>query len=456
MTVVNLPLEVISQIGTCLSNRASDLALISLVSKSWWIGTLPALYRSVILKRNLHVKQFSAILSSGSVGSVQISSYVRELEIQLRDDDIDESVLVLLEPWVQRLSQLSKLRWNLFYIPKNLQLIQRFQKECPALRSVYIFIPGGIDFFESEDDPRHTALLGFTNLINFELEIDDFDAGFEDTCAWPLMTPLSNCPDLRSLTLWFHDDNIEYSLDDLVATWDELILPHLKELRIPGAVELSRKTLFSPPGEGSHPFRDFLTRHPQIEVLELGCSSSKIYDGEMNPCHFSLALPSLKYFGGPDFVADILVRSTVASQLETLIIEHCSFDPAANFLPDKVFNVQPLSNLRKPRIGTDDFDHALQILKAVIPETEVLEELTTTSVPHYYHRTFLGLLTHAPMLREFTMHNSMLLFQAMASNAGLPQIPIPGEEEEVPYKELFKKRMRVICPELKVINELRW
>ncbi|CAE6433944.1 unnamed protein product [Rhizoctonia solani] len=462
MILVNLPVEIVSQIGTYLSQHA--LASTSLVCKAWRLAILPILYSSVIIGKNSHVKQFSTVLSSGSVDSVQISSCVKKLEIHLDDIDIDQSVLALLEPWVSRLTQLSEFRWNLYYVPDNLQLIQLFQTECPALSSVYISFPWERDFFKSESGQiQLSTLLGFKNIVNFELQTDDFgkhtrifqlnisdyiiEPGFEAECAQPLRALLLNCPGLQSLTLYFHDDDLNYSLDTLVAPWDhELTLPQLKKLHIRGAVELNLKTLFSPPGERPHALRDFLSRHPQIEDLELACCSVESYDEETNPHHFSLALPSLKYLKGPDLICDQLIRSTVASKLETLNIGQCSFEAGVDFLPDKVFGVQPLSKLRRLEIETDEFGDALEIMKLILPATEVLEELCITTVPYRYHHAFLGLLAHTPQLRKLTMYNFSTFFMKATASV------LPGGDEEASYEAELKRKLRILCPELETIN----
>ncbi|EUC54409.1 F-box-like protein, partial [Rhizoctonia solani AG-3 Rhs1AP] len=435
MILVNLPVEIVSQIGTYLSQHA--LASTSLVCKAWRLAILPILYSSVIIGKNSHVKQFSTVLSSGSVDSVQISSCVKKLEIHLDDIDIDQSVLALLEPWVSRLTQLSEFRWNLYYVPDNLQLIQLFQTECPALSSVYISFPWERDFFKSESGQiQLSTLLGFKNIVNFELQTDDFEPGFEAECAQPLRALLLNCPGLQSLTLYFHDDDLNYSLDTLVAPWDhELTLPQLKKLHIRGAVELNLKTLFSPPGERPHALRDFLSRHPQIEDLELACCSVESYDEETNPHHFSLALPSLKYLKGPDLICDQLIRSTVASKLETLNIGQCSFEAGVDFLPDKVFGVQPLSKLRRLEIETDEFGDALEIMKLILPATEVLEELCITTVPYRYAQ-----------LRKLTMYNFSTFFMKATASV------LPGGDEEASYEAELKRKLRILCPELETIN----
>ncbi|KEP48105.1 F-box-like protein [Rhizoctonia solani 123E] len=391
MAVVNLPVEIVSEIGTYLSNHA--LASASLVCKSWRLATLPILYYSIILGNNSRVERFSV---SGCINSIQISPYVKKLAINLGGDGIDQSVLALLEPWVPRLTQLSELRWSLDYVPDNLQLVQLFQTKCSTISSVYVLFPEGRNFNSESVQIQFSLLLGFKNLVEFTLEIDEFAAGFEPNCARFLTSLLLNCPNLQSLALRFYDDDLQYSLDALVASLNhEVTLPHLQKLQITGTVELDERTLFSPPGEGPHPFRDFLSRHPRIKDLELGCLVLKSYNGEINPYYFSLALPSLKSFECLDHICDQVIRSTVASRLETLIIREGSFEKGVDFLPDKVFGIRSLPKLRKLEIGTNAFDDAFEIMKAILPGTEALEELRITTVPHHcYVSLFLSAIEY--------------------------------------------------------------
>lgn len=264
MSVPNSPIEVVSHIAGYLSKK--ELTSTALVCRAWVAGVLPKLYSSVSLHYCSQFERFaSTLLSAGPEGGlVQISFYVKELWIQSDDSEADKSGLAVLHSCVPKLARLRELAWNLSYAPKNSKLITLFQTQCAELCAVKVSIPDVFEFKSELKKPQYATLLGFKNIVDFRLSMNCIPAGIATKCAGPLKALLLNSPNLRSLEICFWEDGEDkYSIDQLfVSLGSEVVLPSLRRLELSGSVEIDETTLFSPPNQGYHPFRNFLCRHP--------------------------------------------------------------------------------------------------------------------------------------------------------------------------------------------------
>ncbi|KAJ1300555.1 hypothetical protein OPQ81_002209 [Rhizoctonia solani] len=193
---------------------------------------------------------------------------------------------------------------------------------------------------------------------------------------------ISNCPGLESLQLYMERYTESYSLEK-VTTWMTagVTIQCLRKLHLWGNIEIDEASFVSPLDTERYHFKDFLARHPRIEELTLGCTALRGFYGATNPECLAQVLPSLKRFSGPDCLCDLLIRSSLAKQLEYLTIEDVGFRSGKCFGPSKEYNVLALAALQELDIGTEIFPRALIILNAILPVAPELKRLGLSPVP---------------------------------------------------------------------------
>ncbi|KAG8696700.1 hypothetical protein FRC11_000555, partial [Ceratobasidium sp. 423] len=348
---------------------------------------------------NHHIEEFSRVIASGNgtgatfLNSPLITTHVKVLQVHQGSEEgkITNPALALLESAIPELCRLERLSWRLFFVPKSLKIFKLLQTRCPQLDSVELLIPEDFRFKTKLGKIQYKTLLDFKDLTNFSLEITSPPRGIETEYIQPLKALLTNSPALEFLQLnlddtWSGASERTYS-PELIAMslGEQFTLPRLRKLKILGSIELAEKGLLAPPSTGTYFFREFLSRHTRLEDLTLECYEIVAhFRNGINPEDLATALPSLKRFQGPEFICDQLVRSSLAAQLENLIIDESSFEQGLDFALDGQYDIRPLPMLRELDIGTNRFPDALDILKAIMPTANGLQVLRLGSYPFYH------------------------------------------------------------------------
>jgi hypothetical protein len=198
---------------------------------------------------------------------------------------------------------------------------------------------------------------------------------------------LENCPRLVSFTLEFDGHRSENGF--LLSTFMEaigydLILPELRTFRILSSPTEDWDCFLDKSSSEVAPFRAFLTRHPALEDLAIvyNYESSEWDDLEMDPEDIAQLLPSLKRFEGPGFMFLALVSSTLAPQLETIILSDTEAHEGELSFGEIYNGAAPLPKLRQFTIqaGEMDTDIFFGILRGVVTSAPNLEKLAFPSL----------------------------------------------------------------------------
>ncbi|CAE6506459.1 unnamed protein product [Rhizoctonia solani] len=445
MHVLSLPYEVILHITSDLPH--ATLVNISLVCKTWRSAILSILFNSIALTNDGKIAHFSNTITSDN-GSSSISQCIRSLSITT--DPINKSMteqgLALLAPCVPHLSRLVQLRWRIFFAPVDVNVLKLFQTSCPQLRSVTLLVPNGYKFKNNLEEYQYATLLGFKNLSEFRIQVHHITPDIGTEAFGPLKGLIANCPKLELLQLYFlnlHPRPVEYTPEN-VAIWLglELNMSSLRSLQLLGSLQIDEGSLVSPLDTGTYYFRDFLARHAHIEELFLTCVDMHGFLGTANPEDLAQLLPSLKRFSGPDFLCDLLVRSSVAKQLECLSIDESAFKAGMSFTPHRPYSVLPLPMLRELVIETEIYYQVLTMLELLLPGAPGLERLGLAPMPPPCHAMLLELVSNTPKLRQTSIFN----FTPSLTD---PTVPYQKTSGDIAQHQLFDKIKRV-CPELEV------
>ncbi|CAE6473089.1 unnamed protein product [Rhizoctonia solani] len=448
MHASSLPTEITLHISSYLPQ--STLVNVSLVCRTWRLGILSILFSSIALTNDECIARFSrTITHGGKINSASpISQYIRSLIIA--SDSITKPITELglapLASCIPYLAQLARLHWRISFVPANGDVLGLFQSRCPQLKSVSLLVPDGHQFKNNLGESHYATLLGFKNLSEFKLQVHHIPPDLGTKAFGPLKGLVSHCPNLEFLQLYFLNPELRsacYTLDD-VATWLglEVFMPSLRRFHLLGSVQIDEASLVSSPDNGTHYFRNFLTRHAHLEELHLNCVSLASFSETADPEHLAQALPSLKRFSGPDVLCDLLVRSSVAKRLERLSIDECSFKAGISFVPHRPPRVLPLPMLRELVIGTNMFYPVLTILELLLPEAPSLERLGLVPIPPACHAMFLDLVSHTPRLQKTSIFNST---PAIIDPVG----PNQQTAGDVAQHRLYVE-MKKVCPELDV------
>ncbi|CAE7085259.1 unnamed protein product, partial [Rhizoctonia solani] len=409
MLASSLPTDITLHIASYLPY--STLTNVSLVCKNWRLGILPALFRSTLLENDQSIANFSRTIAlDDELGFPSISQFIRSLSISnWSAKTITDSGLVPLVSCVPRLVHLVRLHWRITFVPADINILELFQTNCAQLRWVSLLIPDGYEFERKLEESHYAILLSFRNLSEFRLQVHHIPPDVNTKAFRPLKRLISNCPGLELLQLYLYDPQpVHYTLED-VATWlgDEVDMPSLRRLHLLGSVRIDAASLVSSPGTGAHYFREFLARHKNIEELYLDCVNVNSFPGTTDPEDLARALPFLRSFAGPDFLCDILVRSSVAGQLECLSIQKCCFKAGRSFISHGPHQILPLPKLRELVVETKMYYQVLTILELILPAAPGLENLGLPQLPPPCHDIFLELVTHTPGLQKTSIFNSV-------------------------------------------------
>ncbi|CAE6410679.1 unnamed protein product [Rhizoctonia solani] len=440
-----LPTEILAGAFGYLS--PSHLAVISRVCRSWKTVAFPLLYKTVYLCFANHLEEFVQRVHTEEAENR--TSVVTHLKGLVLDDACPEKYETIeaadvdkLNAIIPRLTNLSFLAWNLCFVPKEPETFRLFQTECPKLRSVDLWIYGGIDFYSEEYD----RLLDFKDLWYFSLSIWDTPSTFDEDQVEPLASLLIRCPQLSSIILDFDHDEWRYSPSILFATLNSMakldqpfVFPHLRRFYAQGCSDPEWMDFFDDPEP--HPFRQFFYRHPRIEDLALGYVYESGYWKEIDPTELPPLFPSLKYFEGPAFLFKPLVLSSLAEQIEKLIVvDNRLYRDSLIELGDRT---TMLPKLRKFGIWAAEVEEGVLVntLRSVVKASNQLEDIEIhPEIDSTNYEEVFSLITQVPSLRSVTLDQSVLSTAA-------------GDDGEELEWDAFASLLRRTCPALQSIYQ---
>ncbi|KAH7333772.1 hypothetical protein B0J17DRAFT_676803 [Rhizoctonia solani] len=451
-----LPTELLAGIFDHLS--PSSLGVASRVCRTWKTVAFGPLHQTVYLCLAVHLDHFVRRVSTEDIDSqFSIITHLRGLVLDIKyyenqeEEMINESNLDSFNLIIPRLTELKYLSWKLLFVPGDSETFRLFQTQCPKLNSVHICVYDSIDFYSgawyrprkklllTPWVARYDMLLEFKDLLSFSLALWDIPARFNQDLLDPLVSLLARCPQLYSLVFDFSGE-FPYSPAKLVAGLsDQFVFPHLRRFYAQRSANPDWLQFFENPD--SHPFRRFLKRHPGIEDLALGYVEETPYCNPIDPTDIAQLFPSLKFFEGPIFLFQPLVMSTLAEQLEKLIIvDNPLFDEVS--LTKMYDRIQVLPKLRKFGIWADVIEQEgmlVNLLRTVVNAAGQLEEIEIRpDIESADYEEVMRLIARAPGLRSVTLNESVL---SLASENN-------GEELEW---DTFASNLRRICPRLRTI-----
>ncbi|CAE6440050.1 unnamed protein product, partial [Rhizoctonia solani] len=199
----------------------------------------------------------------------------------------------------------------------------------------------------------------------------------------------------------FKEVALYYTPDIVADSFGKSTMPFLQTLHLCDVLGKQLESFSDSPATDSHPFRDFLLRHPHIKGFKMGYSAIDTKSPNINPENLASVFSSLKYFSAPISLCAHLWRSTLASRIEYLNIRAGVWDFETGFEP------LPMPMLRQLRIEHHDHVETLKLMQMVMPVASELEHLRTeaSEFPHAFHTQFLELLTHAPKLQTIGIYD---------------------------------------------------
>ncbi|CAE6473097.1 unnamed protein product [Rhizoctonia solani] len=361
---------------------------------------------------------------------MHFSRCIKSLTISSSCNRLTELGLAVLEPCMTHLTELREFRCDL-ELPSNVGVVRLVQVQCPQLETVRLTILG-LDLGTPLGQSQSITLLGFKNLLSYSLSLNLWSKINSERLG-PLETLAINCPKLETLKLYLSLNDVSsqgsFTPDILAASFGKATMPSLHTLHICGGVRLNAKSLLGSPTTGSHPFRDFLLRHPLISDLKIECiTADHWWQGpDTDPENLACALPSLTHLSAPDFLCAQLVCSTVATRLQ-----HMQVRQSTHLLLGK-FDPLPMPMLQGLYIESNRSWEALDIMQLVMPVATGLKDLWFAASVEYKGTQFLELLAHTPNLQTIKM----------------------GDPCDNASYELFRK-IEKVNPDLKITFMWRW
>ncbi|CAE6418986.1 unnamed protein product [Rhizoctonia solani] len=380
MPLSRLPTEITLHITNYLTH--SHVTSASLVCRAWRLALIPVLYRSVQLDSDDRAVQFANTVTSGGVTGVSphIPRSVRFLRIVQHfrmNGDITNLGFDLLNPCMTYFTGLRGLYFHVTgdIVLNNPEFIKLAQTWCPKLETVDLHIQN-IDYQTQIGKHLLTTLFDFKNLVSFSLSSPFISSGISVESLGSLESLAANCPRLEifKLDLSFRDyKGVEfYYTPDIVAnSFGKSTMPFLHTLHLCDILGQQLENFSDFPPTGSHPFRDFLLRHPHIKGFKIGYSATDTKSPNINPENLARAFPSLKYFSAPKFLCAKLWRSTLANRIECLSIQRGVWDFEGE--PE----LPPMPMLRQLRIDEPDPLEALKLMGMIMPVACGIEHLRT-------------------------------------------------------------------------------
>ncbi|KAF8761306.1 hypothetical protein RHS01_00167 [Rhizoctonia solani] len=372
----------------------SNLALASRVCREWKKVAFQPLYHTVYLCLAVHLEQLAQrILTEDAASPTSVSAHLKGLAFDIKymdereEEMISEADIAHINAIIPHLAHLQSLSWNLMFVPQDPGTFQLFQTRCPKLTSVHIWIQDDIDFYGDQ----YTSLFGFKDLSHFSLSVRYLPSGFDTEQLEPLTSLLTRSPNISSLVL------------DLVSTDGESYYS-------PTALVSALVKIGSCPKPDSHPLRQFLIRHPGIEDIGFGLFEETEYGDVIDPAQVARLFPSLKHFEGPAFLFQPLVQSTLAEQIETLVILDARLQEGDIPLSNIYDKVSALPKLRKFGIWSSEIDEDIlvNVLRTIVDAANQLEEVEIHADIESDYGEVMDLLAKLSNLRSVTFSESIL------------------------------------------------
>lgn len=306
-TQLNLPTEIYDFILKDLP--IEDLASVSLVSRTWQAHAFPHLYKTAYLCLDEHLKQFAERLAADDGhGPFSISANMKglvlydELRLDQHHKTIQQDSLEYLKTIVPRLPRLKHLSWELRLVPDDLEIFPLFQRRCPSLDSIHLFVFNPPS--ESHDTSQYRALFNFTELTHISIRnVNQHQLTFvgQMLTASPNLVSLKLDVAPRGRTPGF--PTIMSPDEVLNYLGDQFTFTSLRSFHLQGGFCLYRHHFFTHTSSPTSPLRSFFERHPAIQDLGFNAAQSDApHHGKIQPMGLSQLFPSLKHFRGPAFL----------------------------------------------------------------------------------------------------------------------------------------------------------
>jgi hypothetical protein len=190
---------------------------------------------------------------------------------------------------------------------------------------------------------------------------------------------LQKCPDIQSITVDLRDwasDGYTWSPGVLCAALGGVTFPSLHTFRALGAVNTDWSSFFESPEE--NPLHAFFTRHPALHTIGVGCvhETETMYSEAIDTAELTKLFPSLVHLEAPAFLCDSIMASSLADQIESLVILGEWYGPTATN-PDTMIQVArrmpKLQRLTVPGMQDAQGMGALKQLLSAAPELKELK-----------------------------------------------------------------------------------
>ncbi|CAE6486781.1 unnamed protein product, partial [Rhizoctonia solani] len=158
---------------------------------------------------------------------------------------------------------------------------------------------------------------------------------------------------------------------------------------------------FVPPGRYSHPLRLFFSRHKGIEDLALGWLADSVYEGDIDPEEMAQLFPSLKHLSGHAFLCNAITKSSIAQNLETLVVGYSALAGKKDWLAVMVAGLREMPKLRRLELGSGEYEGTIDPLEldGLLRMAPALEVLDCSFLVNNFTAMLLA-ISHAPRLRH--------------------------------------------------------
>ncbi|CAE6361344.1 unnamed protein product [Rhizoctonia solani] len=395
------------------SLKLGDLASTSAVCRTWQVASFPLLYKEMYICRPEHLKALRTRIAAKNIPNVlSVAAHVEGLTFDChRGELVADWDLNPLDDIVPQLTRLSSFAWKMNFMPFSLpSTLYEVSLKSVHLESTSLEDPDDEWYKELGD------LLAFEDLTHFHFKVNDLSPGFNKRYIEAFSDLFERCPTLESIELNLFNDvyKVEPYFADMLLTQD-FYAPRLHTFRLLGDVDIEWPMHIS----GAHPLCAFLARHTLIEDLALG-HGQEYYDRPtdvINPEDLAQILPSLRHFTGPLLLCEALVRSSLATQLESLVI-FADQDTDKDTLESisKLFYETNLPKLRKIKLVTHgSYKLESAVVESMVKGSKALEELEFQQGLDHYPR-FLGALAGADHLQQITLDHHKILQCAIADS----------------------------------------
>ncbi|EUC59369.1 hypothetical protein RSOL_311640, partial [Rhizoctonia solani AG-3 Rhs1AP] len=240
---------------------------------------------------------------------------------------------------------------------------------------------------EDPDDEWYKELgdlLAFEDLTHFHFKVNDLSPGFNKRYIEAFSDLFERCPTLESIELNLFNDvyKVEPYFADMLLTQD-FYAPRLHTFRLLGDVDIEWPMHIS----GAHPL-----------------------------CDLAQILPSLRHFTGPLFLCEASVRSSLATQLESLVIFADQYTDEDTLEPiSKLFYETNLPKLRKIKLVTHgSYKLESAVVESMVKGSKALEELEFQQGLDHYVRLLVQIISSRSRSTTTRFFNALSLTRIRA------------------------------------------